>query len=79
LTTSTYDAANQLQSSLAVAGTTTYTFDADGNQELVVAPSGNRTTTTWNFENQPTKIAFPGGGLATYTYNADNRRVRKET
>ena len=78
-TTSTYDVANQLNTSVAAAGTTTYTFDADGNQQLVLAPNGDLTTTTWNYENQPTKIAFPAGTRATYTYNADNRRVRKET
>ena len=78
-TTFTYDVANQLNTSVAAAGTTTYTFGADGNQQLVKAPNGDLTTTTWNYENQPTKIAFPAGTRATYTYNADNRRVRKET
>ena len=34
LTTSTYDAANQLQTSVAAAGTTTYTFDGAGNQHV---------------------------------------------
>jgi hypothetical protein len=29
----------------------TYTFDANGNQQIVRNPDGTRTTTTWDFEN----------------------------
>ena len=34
LTTSSYDTANQLLTSVAAAGTTTYTFDGAGNQHV---------------------------------------------
>lgn len=46
ITTSTFDVANQLATNLSDAGVTTYTFDADGNQVLTIAPNGDRTTTT---------------------------------
>ena len=38
-TTSTYDAANQLKTSIDSTGTTTYTYDANGNQEIVHEPT----------------------------------------
>ncbi|MBL8849284.1 MAG: hypothetical protein JNG89_06350, partial [Planctomycetaceae bacterium] len=37
-----------------VSGRTTFTFDADGNQQLVREPSGNRTTYSWDYENRMT-------------------------
>jgi YD repeat-containing protein len=78
LTTAAYDAADQLQTSVGPAGTTTYTFDAAGNQQIVEEPSGARTTSTWSYENQTTLVVKPSGARITSTYNADNRRVRKE-
>jgi YD repeat-containing protein len=39
---------------------------------------GNRTTTTWNYENQPTLYRLPSGGRVTMAYNGDNRRVLKQ-
>jgi RHS repeat-associated protein len=77
-TTSTYDAANQLVTALAAAGTTTYTFDANGNQQVVLEPSSDRTTNTWDFENRNTKVQLPAGTLNTYTYNGDGQRVKVE-
>jgi len=71
-------AANQLETAEDAAGTTNFTFDADGNQQLVVEPSGDRTTTTWNYENQPTLVQKPDGSRVTSVYNADNRRVETE-
>src|SRR6185295_12400345 len=53
-TTTTYDAANQIVSSKTGTSRTTYTFDSNGNQQRVLDASGNRTTTTWDYENQPT-------------------------
>ena len=38
--------------------------------------AGNRPTTTWNFENQPTLYQLPSGGRVTMQYNGDNRRVK---
>jgi YD repeat-containing protein len=58
---------------------TACTFDANGNQQIVQAPNANRTTTTWNYENQPTLYLLPGASRVTMAYNADNLRTRKET
>jgi YD repeat-containing protein len=55
-------------------------FDANGNQQVVKNPDGTRVTTTWNYENQPTRhnqpsnLTFP---VVTMAYNADNQRVQK--
>jgi YD repeat-containing protein len=62
----------------AAAGRTSYAFDSNWNQQIVQAPSGARTTTTWNYENQPTLFRMPDGSRVTMTYNANNRRVDKE-
>ena len=74
-TTYAYDAANQLKYGQAVAGRTTYVYDATGNQRIEQPPTGNRTTTTWNYENQPTQYLLPAGSPVTMSYNGDNRRV----
>jgi RHS repeat-associated protein len=76
-TTTVYDAANQLDYSVAAAGRTTYTFDNNGNQQIVEAPNGDRTTNTWDYENLTTKVEQPGNSVSTYTWNADNHRVGK--
>ncbi len=79
LTRFEYDVANQLTVQIDAAGRTTYTFDAAGNQQVVLEPSMNRTTTTWNYENQPTVYEAPTNALVTMTYNPENRRTSKET
>jgi YD repeat-containing protein len=76
LATSTFDAANQIQTSVAPAGMTTYTFDAAGKQ-IEQAPSGT-TTATWNYENQRTLVLHPDSGRVIMTYNADLRSTRME-
>ncbi|MFO1007747.1 MAG: hypothetical protein U0929_17420 [Planctomycetaceae bacterium] len=78
-TTLVYDAANQLSSSADVSGTTNYTYDANGNQHVTVAPGGSRTTQIWDYENRLVKTLQPGGGVSTMAYDADGLRVRKET
>src|SRR5262249_25734899 len=78
LTTSTYDLANQLVAAQDATGVATYAFDPDGNQQLVIIPNGDRTTTTWDFENQPIRVEQPSGLRVTMLYNADNRRVWKD-
>lgn len=78
LTTSTFDAANQLQTALNSSGTTTFTFDASGNQQIDNAPGGI-TTRTWNYENQRTLVLLPSGARETMTYNADWRQKRRRT
>jgi YD repeat-containing protein len=58
-TTYAYDAANQLVYGEALTGRTTYTFDPNGNQQIEREPSGARTTTIWDFENQPRGMLLP--------------------
>ncbi|MBL8820116.1 MAG: hypothetical protein JNL58_29100 [Planctomyces sp.] len=57
------------------SGRTTYTYDLTGNQRIEQPPTGNRTTTTWNYENQPTQYRLPTGLPVTMAYNGDNRRI----
>jgi YD repeat-containing protein len=76
-TTYVYDAANQIETTRDAAGVSTYTFDASGNQQIVLEPSGQRTTWTWNYENQPTLVQLPSGTRVTMAYNSDFRRVEK--
>ncbi len=59
-------------------GRTTYTFDPNGNQQIERAPSGERTTTIWDFENQPRGMLLPSESRITYTYNAEFRRVESD-
>jgi YD repeat-containing protein len=68
-----------LQTSRDTSGVTTYTFDANGNQQVVEAPGGGRTTYTWDYENETTLVQLPTGARVTMAYNADNRRVWKDT
>ncbi len=79
-TTSTYDAANQLQWSQDASGRTTYTFDADGNQQVVLSPSGDRVTNVWDYENKLIGVQHPAGSRETMAYDPDGKRVMlKET
>ncbi|MEX0642070.1 MAG: RHS repeat-associated core domain-containing protein, partial [Pirellulales bacterium] len=78
-TTSTYDDANQLTHADSASGRTTYTFDSDGNQQVVLEPGGNRTTNVWDFENRNVLVALPTGQRVTMSYSPDNRRVEKQS
>ena len=78
-TTSIYDAANQLRYSQAAAGRTTFQYDAAGNQQIEQPAIGNRTTTTWNYESQPSQYQLPDASRVTLSYNADNRRILKQS
>jgi YD repeat-containing protein len=75
-TTYNYDPANQLKYGQTATGRTTYVYDPNGNQQIEIPAAGNRTTTTWNYENQPTQYRLPSGGRVTMQYNGDNRRVK---
>ena len=77
--TSVYDASNQLSYNQAVAGRTTYAYDSAGNQQLEQPPAGSRTTTTWDYENQPIVYRLPDASRVTMSYNSDSRRVTKES
>lgn len=78
-TTSTFDSANQLKTATDATGVTNYTFDANGNQQIIVSPGGNRTTYVWDYENQNTLVRLPSGARVTMAYNADQRRIRKDS
>ena len=60
-------------------GTTTFTFDSDGNQETEEKPSGDITTNTWDYENQNTQVELPQGDVVTTAYSGSLKRVVKET
>lgn len=75
-TTYNYDVANQLKYGQTATGRTTYVYDPNGNQQIEIPAAGNRTTTTWNYENQPTVYRLASGGRVTMQYNGDNRRVK---
>ncbi|HEX5202729.1 MAG TPA: hypothetical protein VFW27_22595, partial [Actinoplanes sp.] len=77
-TTSTYDAANQLRYTEDVSGRTTYTFDPDGNQQGVLAPTGDRTTYVWDYENRMTSVQLPSGIRNTMAYEPEGLRVKLE-
>ena len=77
-TTSTYDAASQLVTSCGVSGITTYTF-ANGNQCIVEEPSGDRTTSVWNYDNRQTLVCYANSHRVTMAYNAAARRIEKTT
>ena len=74
-TTSSYDAANQLAWSQDASGRTTYTFDADGNQQVVLSPSGDRVTNLWDYENKLVGVQHPAGSRETMAYDPDGKRV----
>ena len=70
-----YDDANQIRNSKTSGLITTYVFDANGNQASV-KPQGNvPTTTTWDYENQPSLVQEFGAADRSLVYNADLRRV----
>ena len=67
-TTSTYDVANRIIYSESLAGRTTYTYDASGNERQVEEPSGDISTRTWSYENKLVQLEQPMGVVTTYAY-----------
>ena len=78
LTTSTYDAANQLETASGPAGVTTFSYDLTGNLTVQNAPAGI-TTSTWDNENRQIVVATPTGSPTTMSYNADGLRFEVVT
>jgi RHS repeat-associated protein len=78
LTTYAYDLANELTTSQDTSGVTTYTYDLAGNLGVVQRPNGQRTTTTWNDQNQQTHVVQPNGAITTSTYCFNGLRCAKE-
>jgi RHS repeat-associated protein len=77
-TTGVFDAASQIRYTQDGSGRTTYTFDANGNQQSALEPNGDRTTYSWDCENQNTLVRLADGSGVTMTYNHDFRRVRND-
>ncbi len=78
LTTSTYNAANELATIQTGAGVTTNTYDGNGNLLISLAPSGQLTTNTWDGENRLKQVALPSEIVDSFTYNGDGQRVQKQ-
>ena len=74
-----YDAVVTEDSPYRPISETIYGFDDNGNQNLVVAPSGARTTSVWGYENQVEIVVLPSGARGTAAYNAENRRTRLQS
>jgi len=72
-TTSSYDAGDQLQSVVAPGGTTSYGFDANGNQS-----SAGAWSYTFNLAGQLT-AAGNGTSSVSYVYDGDGNRVTTST
>ena len=78
VTTLTYDSANRLLHATDVSGTTTYTYDANGNQLTIEEPGGDLTTNTWDGENRLVQVEHPSGDIVTYAFNGDGLCVRQD-
>ena len=74
-TTTVFDGASQIEYSESAAGRTTYTFDTDGNQQIVEQPDNNRTTSVWDYENRMTSVILSDKTRSTMTYQPNNLRV----
>ena len=73
MTTATYDAADQQTVVVSPTGTTTNTWDANGNL-LAANVAGALTSNTWDAENRLTVRQNPTGAPTTNLYAADNLR-----
>jgi RHS repeat-associated protein len=66
--TGTTDAAGS-----SIAGVTTFTYDAAGNQITSTDPDNDTTTTTYDALDRVSTVKDPDGGLTTYTYDNAGR------
>jgi RHS repeat-associated protein len=74
-TTSTFDAANQIQVQIAPTGRTSYTHDANGNRIQVEGPA-SLSQFNWDPLNRMSQADIMTG-TASYTYDGDGKRVTK--
>ncbi len=74
ITTSIYDAANELLTAEDSSGITSYTYDNNGNQRSVETPAAEITTYSWDYENRTRSIEFPDSSLVTYIYDPNNQQ-----
>jgi RHS repeat-associated protein len=68
---------NNPSNHLDSVGSTTYAYDANGNDQTKVTASGT-TQYTWDFENRLKQVTLPGtAGTATFKYDPFGRRIQK--
>jgi RHS repeat-associated protein len=71
-TTSTYDAADRIQSD----GTFVYTFDGEGNLlSKTPAKGGPGTSYSWDSDHELRSITYPDGTSSAFRYDAFGRRI----
>ena len=73
-----YGPAGQLLETMTKAGTTRYTYDAEGNLALKVLPDGSQWKYEWNAAGMLAKVIRPDGQEVTFGYDALGRRVWKK-
>src|SRR3989442_4562369 len=70
-TTYTYGSFNRLSS----AGSTTYTYDANGN--VITKNDGFSWTFTYDYDNRLTKVVRAGSTVLQSVYDGDGKRIKK--
>src|SRR5579884_216787 len=78
--TYSYTARNELASVSETGGTTSYGYDANGNETSITNPNGTSVTKAYDAANRLTSVTNKTGGGATlssfsYGYNADDLRT----
>jgi YD repeat-containing protein len=73
VTTSAYDAAQHLVTSILGSAPSTYTHDLDGNI-TVENLAGAVTTFVWGDDETMRNVIYSTGAISTYTYDGDGRR-----
>ena len=70
----TYNALGELYQQIGAANsqavTTTYGYDADGNQTTIGAPMSRNTTTAYDKLNRISTVTDPGNGQSSFSYDA---------
>ena len=61
---------------LLSAGSTTYTYDNNGNRETATT-GGVTTTYSWDYENRLTGVAIPGGTSVQHVYDGMGNRIAR--
>ncbi len=78
--TYSYTSRNQLSSVVETAGTTTYSYDANGNETGITNPNSTTVTRVYDAENQLTSVTNKNSSNTTlssftYAYNDDGLRT----
>ncbi|MGH7643539.1 MAG: RHS repeat-associated core domain-containing protein, partial [Candidatus Dormibacteria bacterium] len=70
-----YNSGSELTSLAAPSGTTTYTYDQEGDRTSSTPPSG--TATTYTYDQALRLVGVSGPTTASYSYNGDGLRMSK--